>query len=75
MKAGAKRKSRRRSSKKRRRAKRDRKNQALDAKAIGKAQGVNRDNTLANWVAGMESMAKRGSHRGATLASWTSDAR
>lgn len=70
MKSGAKRRSRRRSSNKLHRAARGRKNQALDAKSICKAQYVNRDNTLANWVAEMESIAKRGSHRGGTLASW-----
>ena len=70
MKSEAKRKSRRRSSNKLRQTKRGRKNQTLDAKAICKAQGVDRDNTLANWVAGMKSMTKRGSHRGDTLASW-----
>jgi hypothetical protein len=70
MKSAAKKKSRRRSLKKPRDAKLGRKNQALEAKAICKVDGVNRDNTLANWVAGMKSMANRGSHRGATLASW-----
>jgi hypothetical protein len=70
MKSGAKKKSRRRFLKKPRDAKRGRKKQALEAKAICKVDGVNRDNTLANWVAGMKSMAKRGSHRGGTLASW-----
>jgi hypothetical protein len=71
MKSAAKKKSRRRSSNNLRYAKRDRKNQALEPNAICKVDGVNRENTLANWVAGMKSMANRGSHRGATtLASW-----
>lgn len=74
MKSAAKKKSHRRFLKKPRDVKRGRKKQALEAKVICKVDGVNRDNTLANWVAGMKSMAKRGSHRGDTLASWVRQA-
>jgi hypothetical protein len=75
MKSAEKRKPRRRFVHKLSAAKRGRKKQALEAKAICKVDGVNRDNTLANWVAGMETVAKRGGHREGTLASWIRNAR
>jgi hypothetical protein len=75
MKSAGKRNLRRRSSNKRSAAERGRKSRAVHAKAIGKVEGVNRDNTLANWVAGTEAIAKRGGHREGTLASWIRNAR
>jgi hypothetical protein len=68
MKSAETRKPRRRSFNKLSDAKRGRKRRAIQAKAIDKVRGVNRDNTLAKWAAGVKLIAKRGSHRGATLA-------
>jgi hypothetical protein len=67
MKSAEKKKARRQSFNKLSAAKRGRKSRAVQNEAIGKVEGVNRDNTLANWVAGMEAMAKRGSQREGTL--------
>jgi hypothetical protein len=75
MKSAETRKLRRRSFNKLSDGKRGMKSRAVHAKVIGKVEGVNRDNTLAKCVAGVKLMAKRGSHRGATLASWIRDAR
>ena len=60
-------KSRRRPTKKSNAGKRGDKNKAPDRKSF---VGVNRDNTLANWVAGMESTKNRTIQRGNTLANW-----
>jgi short subunit dehydrogenase-like uncharacterized protein len=67
MKSGTKTKSHNRPEQKARAGKRDDKNKAADRKSF---KGVNRDNTLANWVAGMESTKSRTIHRGNTLANW-----
>jgi short subunit dehydrogenase-like uncharacterized protein len=67
MKSGTKTKSRNRPDQKGRTGKRDDKNKAPDRKSF---RGVNRDNTLANWVAGMASTKSRTIHRGNTLANW-----
>lgn len=75
MKSAEKRKPRHRSFNKLSAAKRCRKSRAAHAKVIGKVERVNCDNTLANWVTGMEAMAKKGSHRQGTLASWIRNAR
>jgi len=74
MKSAETRKPRRRFFNKLSDAKRGRKSRAIQAKAIDKVRDVNRDNTFAKWVAGVKLIAKRGSHRGATLASWIRDA-
>ena len=60
-------KSRRRPAKKSKAGKRGNKNKAPDRKSF---RGVNRDNTLANWVAGIASSKSRTIHRGNTLANW-----
>jgi hypothetical protein len=62
------------SNKKLRDGKGTRESQAQPAKTIDRAMRVNRDNTLANWVADMRSKGKRGGQRGDTLGSWTLDA-
>lgn len=67
MKSGTKTKSHNRPDQKRRAGKRDDKNKVPDRKSF---RGVNRDNTLANWVAGMASTKSRTIHRGNTLANW-----
>jgi hypothetical protein len=74
MKSAEKRSPRRRFVRKLSAAKRCRKSRAAHAKVIGKVERVNRDNTLANWVTGMEATAKRGGHREGTLAGWTRNA-
>ena len=60
-------KSRRRPAKKSKTGKRGDENKAPDRKSF---VGANRDNTLANWVAGMASTRDRTIHRGNTLANW-----
>ncbi len=60
-------KSRRRPAKKPKAGERGDRNKVPDRKSF---VGVNRDNTLANWVAGMESTKSRTTHRGNTLANW-----
>ena len=64
-------KSRRRPTKKSNAGKRGGKNKAHGRKSF---VGVNRDNTLANWVAGMASTRDRTIHRGNTLANWVRNA-
>jgi hypothetical protein len=70
MKSGSKTKSHDRPDQKRRAGKLDDKNKAADRKSPGHVKGVNRNNTLANWVAGMASTKSRTAHRGNTLADW-----
>jgi short subunit dehydrogenase-like uncharacterized protein len=67
MKSRTKTKSHNRAGQKRRARKRDDKNKAPSRKSF---RGVNRDNTLANWVAGMASTESKTIHRGNTLADW-----
>lgn len=67
MKSGRKTKSHNRPGRKTHAGRRGNKNNASDRKSF---KGVNRDNTLANWVAGMASMKSRTIHRGDTLANW-----
>lgn len=67
MKSGRKTKSHNRAGHKTHAGRRGNKNKASDRKSF---KGVNRDNTLANWVAGMASTKSRTIHRGNTLANW-----
>lgn len=66
-------KSRGRPPKKRRGSKRGRKRKAVNCASAAKDKGVNRDNTLANWVVEMASR-KTTVPRGNTLANWVRDA-
>ena len=70
MKSGKKTKSSNRAGHKAHAGRRGNKNKASDRKSF---KGVNRDNTLANWVAGMASTKSRTIHRGNTLANWVRD--
>jgi len=65
MKSGRKTKSHNPAGHKTHAGRRGNKNKASDRKSF---KGVNRDNTLANWVAGMESTKSRTNHRGNALA-------
>jgi len=72
MKLAPKRKSRKVSIKKP--AKRTSKSQAAEIEMARRVEGVNRGNTLANWVADMKAIAERKGSRGDTLGSWLCDA-
>jgi hypothetical protein len=74
MKSGTKTRSHNRPAKKTHPGKHSKKNKALNRKTSRKVEGVNRDNTLANWVAGMESTRRKQVHRGNTLATWVRNA-
>ena len=74
MKSGTKTRSQNRPAKKTRPGERGKKNRALVRKTSRKVEGVNRDNTLANWVAGMESTRAKQVYRGDTLANWVRNA-
>jgi hypothetical protein len=70
MKSGTKTKLRNRPDQKTRAGKRGDNKKGADRKSLEHVKGVNRDNTLANWVAGMAATKSKTIHRGNTVADW-----